>query len=79
MNTIELEVRRAELVRKILNETDEIMLDELMSFFRNLKKRSLQEDIPEGYMSSSDFWKESRSRIDNICKKHGLLQETGAE
>jgi hypothetical protein len=29
--------------------------------------------VPEGYMTSDEFWKASRVSIDKICKKHGLL------
>jgi hypothetical protein len=27
----------------------------------------------EEYMTGEEFWKLSRTNIDNICKKHGLL------
>ncbi len=29
--------------------------------------------VPDGYMTSDDFWKVSRANLDKICKKHGLL------
>lgn len=30
-------------------------------------------NVPEGYMTSDDFWNTSRANLDKICKKHGLL------
>ncbi len=29
---------------------------------------------PEGYMTSEEFRKVAREDLDNICRKHGLLQ-----
>jgi hypothetical protein len=37
MNTLEFDVQRAELARRILNETDEQVMKELMLFFSNTK------------------------------------------
>ena len=28
--------------------------------------------VPEGYMTSEDFWKEADKRIINICKQYGI-------
>ncbi|MDR0866359.1 MAG: hypothetical protein LBO74_15725 [Candidatus Symbiothrix sp.] len=39
MSTIELEVQKAELARKILNENDENILQKLMIFFKNTEKK----------------------------------------
>jgi len=30
--------------------------------------------VPEGYMSAEEFRIESKKDLDEICKKHGLLQ-----
>jgi hypothetical protein len=29
--------------------------------------------IPEGYMTSEEFWKEARKRLDILCKKYGII------
>jgi len=34
---------------------------------------TVQEQVPEGYMTSDEFWTQSKENMDKICKKHGLL------
>jgi len=29
--------------------------------------------LPEGYMTSEDFWKEADTRIISVCKQYGVL------
>jgi len=29
--------------------------------------------VPEGYMTSEDFWEEADKRIMNVCKQYGIL------
>lgn len=29
--------------------------------------------VPEGYMTGEEFWGKMDTKIDNLCKEHGLL------
>jgi hypothetical protein len=51
------------------------IIEELRNNYKDVEfvSSTVNSNVPEGYMTSDDFWKVSRANLDKICKKHGLL------
>ena len=49
-------------------------LDKTTTYEKKIQKKStINDSVPEGYMTSQAFWKEADKRIINLCKRHGVL------
>lgn len=51
------------------------LLEELRKNYKEVEfiDSSVHTSAPEGYMTSDEFWKQSKENVDKICKKHGIL------
>jgi len=63
MHTIELDDKQVNLKKEIRYQKHNICLE-------NSKTSRV---IPDGYLSSEEFWKEADKRIIRVCKQYGVL------
>lgn len=51
------------------------IIEELRKNYKDVEfvESNVSAPAPDGYMTSDDFWKNSKRNLDEIYKKHGLL------
>ena len=51
------------------------ILSELRQYKKGIRFENTiaKEPVPEGYMTSEEFWEEADKRIIHVCKQYGVL------
>jgi hypothetical protein len=74
MTTIELDIKRMEVFREILDVEDENILTGTIAYIRKSKKAEGVRAIPpEGFMTGDEFERRVKTRVKQLYKEHGLL------
>jgi hypothetical protein len=74
MTAMELDIKKMEVFREILDVEDENILTNLIVYIRNAKKtEDVRTTPPEGFMTGDEFERRVKEELKQLYKEHGLL------
>ena len=76
MDTMELDTKKMDVVREILDINDEKLLSSILAGIREAREEiKLQTDFipPEGFITGDEFERRVKERVTQFYKENGLL------
>jgi hypothetical protein len=73
MTTIELETKKTEVYREILDIEDEKILSDVIAYIRKAKTSVCPIAPPEGFMTGDEFERRVKERVTKFYQENGLL------